>query len=415
MAAGDPHDLPIFTLADLPDRTHHVVLTPAHRWRVVIEWTVPTGKDILLETVLRLRRAGEQSSARISDLMQLPDDLVRHLLARVAAERMNIAPDGGTTSAGTRVAWVYRDIATSELWPQPADERPPLPVRFAGHIGSWAQGSAGRPVRVEGLLVTVDDRKPVAPTHVELARFSRASDDPHRRTVIVGSDESCLVASPVRSTSAGFVVETTLGTPQVGLSRRLMTLATEHRNIDHWLRKIPRSAPDLTLTEPLREAADELRDLLDELRRRAGPAPREISTATSHALLGSIEFTLRRLCDHLEYNTNRDANRPTAQPADGAAVARRLGLDDETFTQLVKAEPGSLDGTVNRLLAAERLMVSHPSSVLGRLARAASRWTRLAASRTDPPNSVIPLARDVVALCDEILQTSEVVDGREAG
>lgn len=403
MAAGNPHDLPAYTLADLPDRTRYVVLTPAHRWRVVIEWTVPTGKDILLETVLRLRDAGEQSPSRISDLMQLPDDLVRHLLARAAAERMHVAPDGGTTSTDTQVAWVYRDTATSELWPQPATQRPPLPIHFDRHVGSWEEGSAGRPVRLEGLRITADDREAVTPTHVELARFSRASDDPHRRTVIVGSDESCLVASPVRSTSAGFVIETTLGTPQVGLSRRLRQLAREHPYIDRWLRRIPMSAPDLAPAEPLREAMDELRDLLDDLLRRAGPAPREISTGTFHAFLGRIEFTLRRLCDHLGYSTNRDTTRSSDRPPDGAAVADCFGLDDETFKQLASAAPGSLDGAVNRLLDDERLVTASSPPVLGRLVLVATQWTQMAASRPDPTNSVVTLAREVVALCDEIL------------
>ena len=61
-----------------------MLLSPAVRWRVIVEQVSEIEHDVVLETVLRIRDAGEVSPTRIADLLQLPEDLVRHLLARAA-------------------------------------------------------------------------------------------------------------------------------------------------------------------------------------------------------------------------------------------------------------------------------------------------------------------------------------------
>ena len=65
-----------------------MLLTPAFRWRVIVEQVKEIEHDVLLETVLRIRDVGEESPTRIADLLQLPEDLIRHLLAWAAADQM---------------------------------------------------------------------------------------------------------------------------------------------------------------------------------------------------------------------------------------------------------------------------------------------------------------------------------------
>ena len=91
MASAGRHDLPVFTLADIQPRTRCMLLTPAIRWRVIVEQVSEIKHDIILETVLQIRAAGEKSAPRIADLLQLPEDLVRHLLAQAATEGMQVS------------------------------------------------------------------------------------------------------------------------------------------------------------------------------------------------------------------------------------------------------------------------------------------------------------------------------------
>ena len=51
MVSAERHDLPVYTLADLPPRARHVLLAPAVRWRVVVEQVVEIEHDVILDTV----------------------------------------------------------------------------------------------------------------------------------------------------------------------------------------------------------------------------------------------------------------------------------------------------------------------------------------------------------------------------
>src|SRR3954454_19706140 len=117
MAFGDSSRLP-YLLGEWPLKYRHALITPATRWRVFIEDQQQIEHDVILNTVLRLRQAGEKDASRISDLLQLPVDLIRHLLATADQERLDAANSGqSVVSVRSTVGWVYRDAATGELWP----------------------------------------------------------------------------------------------------------------------------------------------------------------------------------------------------------------------------------------------------------------------------------------------------------
>ena len=124
-----------------------MLLAPAFRWRVIVEQVSDVEHDVILETVLRIRDAGEESPTRIADLLQLPEDLIRHLLAWAAADQMKVTHDGQLQTSASRVGWVYRDIATGELWPDPGDEMPPLATRFISGYRAAVQPGYPRATR----------------------------------------------------------------------------------------------------------------------------------------------------------------------------------------------------------------------------------------------------------------------------
>src|SRR4051794_26299436 len=135
MASGDSTALPAYPLVsgDWPRKFGHALATPATRWRVFVEDLEPVDHDLVLNTVLRIRQAGERDATRISDLLQLPEDLIRYLLAVSDQERLDAANNGQEIVAlRSTVGWVYRDAATGELWPQPGEETAPLEVRYTG-------------------------------------------------------------------------------------------------------------------------------------------------------------------------------------------------------------------------------------------------------------------------------------------
>ena len=302
MVSAERHDLPVYTLADLPPRARHVLLAPAVRWRVVVEQVVEIEHDVILDTVLRIRAAGEASPTRIADLLQLPEDLVRHLLAQAAAGGMQVAGDGRLQKSSSTVAWIYRDLATGELWPDPAAEVPPLPVRFTSRYRArFDRGTAGRPIAVECLLLDTPETTAAEPTSIELARFSRASADRNRRTAIVSSGETCLVASRVVGLTTGCAVETTRGVPHLSLSQQLTSAGRQYEAVSRWLAGVPKAAAAAGADLPLRRAVSELRDVA-----AAGTPKREafepvtilsrVELCLGRALRGPVPVPARRPC-----------------------------------------------------------------------------------------------------------------------
>jgi hypothetical protein len=399
MASGARRDLPVYLLADLPRRTRHMLLAPAFRWRVIVEQVSDVEHDVILETVLRIRDAGEESPTRIADLLQLPEDLIRHLLAWAAADQMKVTHDGQLQTSASRVGWVYRDIATGELWPDPGDEMPPLATRFiSGYRAEFNRGTPGRPDIVECLLLDTPETIPANPTNFELARFSRASADPNRRTAIVSSGEPCLVASPVVGLPAGCIVQTTRGVPHLSLSRYLANAAQQSENVSRWLAGVPK-ATGLRGTElPLQRALSELRDVADDQTPTA-------QTFEAAAVLSRVEFCLSRFVDQFQYlhgiHTDADPG-----PGSVAVLSARFGLTEGDAGLLTESGCGTTSLKVTRLLLAASDM---DNPMLKDLAAAAVHFAALAQT-TGPSSAVTTLVKAVIALSDRLIASLEGAD-----
>ena len=399
MASGGRRDLPVYLLADLPRRPRHMLLTPAFRWRVIVEQVSEIEHDVILETVLRIRDAGEESPTRIADLLQLPEDLIRHLLAWAAADQMKVTHDGQLQTSASRVGWVYRDIATGELWPDPGDEVPPLATRFISRYrAEFNRGTPGRPDIVGCLLLDTPETTPANPTNFELARFSRASADPNRRTAIVSSGEPCLVASPVVGLTAGCIVQTTRGVPHLSLSRHLAKAAQQDENVSRWLAGVPKATALQGTELPLRRALSELRDVADDQKPTA-------QTFEAAAVLSRVELCLSRFVDQFQYLHGIHAE---ADPGPGsvAVLSARFGLTEGDAGLLTESGRGIISLKVARLLLAASDM---DSPMLKDLAAAAVQFIALAQT-TGPSSAVTTLVKAVIALCDRLMASLEGAD-----
>ena len=208
---------------------------------------------------------------------------------------MQVAGDGQLQKSSSTVAWIYRDLATGELWPDPAAEVPPLPVRFTSRYRArFDRGTAGRPIAVECLLLDTPETTAAEPTSIELARFSRASADRNRRTAIVSSGETCLVASRVVGLTTGCAVEATRGVPHLSLSQQLSRAGRQYEAVSRWLAGVPKAAAAAGADLPLRRAVSELRDVVT-----AGTPKREAFEPVT--ILSRVELCLGRFADQFQY------------------------------------------------------------------------------------------------------------------
>ena len=404
MASAVLHDLPAYTLADLPPRVQHVVLTPAVRWRVVVEDVIEIEHDVMLDAVLRIRAAGEKSPTRIADLLQLPEDLVRHLLLQAAASNMQVADDGRLQAGASRVSWIYRDMETGELWPHPAKEVPPLPLRFTSsrYRARFDRGTAGRPVPVNCLLMGTKQTTAAEPTSIELARFSRASAELNRRTALVSSGEPCMVASPVVGLTVGHAVWTTRGAPHLSLSQRLAQLGREQESVRRWLAEVPSSSATPHHDLPLRQAIAELRE---------ATADRKSIHQTLDAvtILSRIELCLSRFIDQFQYLHGITANSELAVDA-AISAGVRVGLNKDLAGKMAAAQRGSLGHKVLRLLLTQpdldQLLMNFVSN--------AADFTAMSVSSVDSP-ALQDLVDKTIDVCDRLAIASEGTNVKQAG
>ena len=389
----------MYFLADPPRRKRHMLLSPAVRWRVIVEQVSEIEHDVVLETVLRIRAAGEVSPTRIADLLQLPEDLVRHLLAQASTGGLRVTEDGQLQTSASKVAWVYRDTATGELWPDPAPEAPPLATRFTSRYRArFNRGTPGRPDIVECLLLDTPETTVAEPTSIELARFSRASNDPNRRTAVVSSGEECLVASPVVGLNAGCVVQTTRGVPHLSLSQHLARAGQKYENVSRWLAAVPKENVPQGTELPLRRALSELRDVAGD-RTQAG------ETFEADAILGRVELCLSRFVDQFRYLHGIDAE-ADPDPGSAAVLGARFGLTEDDAALLALSERGTTGRKVTRLLLAASDV---GSPALQGLMAATVQFTALA-QKTSPSSALTTLVEAVIALCDRLMTSLEGAD-----
>ncbi|MET7423602.1 hypothetical protein [Dactylosporangium sp. NPDC005555] len=401
MASVDLREMPVYALSERSRSgrsTRHTVLTPAARWRVVVEQLTPIPGDILLETVIQLRMAGETSNERISDLLQIPVDLVRHLQARILTDRLERSAGGQVRTGKSSVTWVYRDLATGELWPEPATDAPQMNVRYERKfVGTHVAGTAGRPVLIHCLVLDTEASEPREPTSIDLARFSSASKDPNRRTVLVSDAERCLVMSPLLRTTSDVAVMTSLGTPHVGLTQALSRFCAQNQQARRWLQNVPATdQPGRQRRTPLAAAIDELHEALADWR---------ISRPDRDHLISRAEFALRRACDQRWYTAHRDSFEASADEAGKARLIEKLGLSSEDANALIRAEIGSVEEVVLKLVS-EPAFIEIDAEWLRALADVTARWVQ--AARHSVQVSLEQLAQDVIDLCAQLQNSQEV-------
>ena len=404
MASAVWHDRPAYTLAALPPRSRHVVLTPAIRWRVIVEEVIEITHDVMLDAVLRIRAAGETSPTSIADLLQIPEDLVRHLLFQAAATRMQVTHDGRVEAGTSTVSWIYRDLETGELWPHPAKEVPPIALRFTSrNRARFDRGTAGRPIPVECLLMDTEHAMAADPTSVELARFSRASADPNRRTALVSAGEPCMIASPVVALTSGHAVWTTRGVPHLTLSQRLTELGRQHQSVRRWLATVPKSAAAPQSDLPLRQAMAELREVAAE--RKSSH-----QTVDDLTVLSRIELCLSRFVDQVCYAAGISST-GVLEAAAAASAGERAGLSRDLARTWARSDPGTAGHKVLRLLA---VTPDSDQSVLSELVACAADFTASAPESVLAP-ALESLANRTLDLCDRLVTTSEGADVQQAG
>jgi hypothetical protein len=403
MASAVWHDRPAYTLAALPPRSRHVVLTPAIRWRVIVEEVIEITHDVMLDAVLRIRAAGETSPTSVADLLQIPEDLVRHLLFQAAATRMQVTHDGRVEAGTSTVSWIYRDLETGELWPHPAKEVPPIALRFTSrNRARFDRGTAGRPIPVECLLMDTEHAMAADPTSVELARFSRASADPNRRTALVSAGEPCMIASPVVALTSGHAVWTTRGVPHLTLSQRLTELGRQRESVRRWLATVPKSAAAPQSDLPLRQAMAELREVAAE--RKSSH-----QTVDDLTVLSRIELCLSRFVDQVCYAAGISST--GVLEAAAASAGERAGLSRDLARRWARSDPGTAGHKVLRLLA---VTPGIDQSVLSELVACASDFTAIAPESVLAP-ALESLVNRTLDLCDRLVTTSEGTDVQQAG
>ncbi len=401
MASAVWRDRPVYTLAPLPAQSRHVVLTPAIRWRVIVEEIIEIKHDVMLDAVLRIRAAGESSPTSIADLLQIPEDLVRHLLFQAAAARMEVAHDGRVRAGASTVSWIYRDVETGELWPHPAKEVPPIAVRFtARNRARFDRGTAGRPIPVECLLMDTKHTTAADPTSVELARFSRASADPNRRTALVSAGEPCLIASPVVALTSGHAVWTTRGVPHLTLSQRLADVAEHSESVRRWLATVPTSAADHQVDLPLRQATAELREVMGE-RKSTYEGVDDLT------VLSRVELCLSRFVDQVRYTAGISGT-GASEAAAAASAGERAGISPDLARKWALSDPRTVGNKVLRLASAKPDV---DQSLLSELVACASDFTAIAPGSVLEP-ALENLVNRTLELCERLVTASEGTDGQ---
>lgn len=405
MAFDANQSLPPYLLGAWPWKVRHALVTPATRWRVFIEDQEPVEHDIILNTVLRIRQAGETDPSRIADLLQLPEPLIRYLLATANQERLDASRSGKSVVAlRSTVGWVYRDAATGELWPQPGEQMEALEIRFSGSFrGRFESGTAGRRTSIDALLLDTHETGDLEPTAVELARFSR-SDDARMRTAVISSGEPCLVVSPVTKDQSGLAVLTTQDAPHLSLGRLLNTAVDQHESVAKWAKTVPMATLEVRKS-PLELSLDELAETLEHL--RVG----EFRTLATPHLTALIDLALGRWVDQYRHHAGLAAADALLSNDDCRTVSENYGLGANVAVRWASAPRSDSRRKVLELLAA-RLRSTDPR--IRDLSVVAARYDSIVVSGS-PPQELVELARQMAHLGQLLLSEEGSTHGQAEG
>ncbi|WP_159599057.1 hypothetical protein [Agromyces humi] len=396
MDSGDSRDLPAYLLGRWPLQRRHALLTPAVRWRVFIEDQQQIDNDVILNTVLRIRQAGERDAARIADLLQLPEDLILYLLATADQQRLGAANSGQAVVAlRSTVGWVYRDAVTGELWPEPGEQVEPLDIRFTGRFRArFEMGTAGRRTSIDSLLLDSRESGQLMPSATELARFSRSSDA-HKRTAVISSGEHCLVVSPVSRDKSGLAVLTTQDAPQLSLGRLLNSAREQFESVASWANEVPFGAEEGKKSS-LEVALDELAALLGRL------GIGDFRTLASAHVVSVIELTLGRWVDDYRYRTGLDGTAGRLSEDVAQLVATIYGLSQDEVRRWASSPRSDCRRKVVELLVAR-----------GRSADPLIREVASATARYDSLASNDASARDLEKLAHAVLDLGRILTSEE--
>ncbi len=349
MASVIDKDLPVYRIFDWSRPYRHALVTPATRWRVVIEELVTQNNDIILETVLRIRQAGERDAARISDLLQLPEELIRYLVTAANQTGMSAVTGGGIVAKVSSVGWLYRDVATGELWPQLGNQVAPIDIAYTALRGRFKIGTSGRPQWIDALILDSDEHHDFEPSALELARFSKSKES-SKRTALISKGESCFVVSPVERDRSGLAVLTSYETPHLSLGR-LLEAAQANPLVESWADKIQDTTPN-SHESSLAISLNELDTLIDDLNSLGFGS---ISRSHFESL---IDLAIGRWVDHFcKVKQLTGIVSPTSEDARG--VADRFPLEPDTTTSWM-----ALHKSDSRRKVLELLVRGQPNSRL---------------------------------------------------
>jgi hypothetical protein len=359
---------------------------------VFIEDQQPIDHDVILNTVLRIRQAGERDAGHIADLLQLPEDLILYLLATADQQRLDAANSGQSIVAlRSTVGWVYRDAATGELWPEPGEQVEPLEIRYSGRFrGRFEMGSAGRRTSGDSLLLDSHESAHLTPSASELARFSRSSEA-QKRTAVISSGEHCLVVSPVSRDKTGLAVLTTQDAPQLSLGRLLNSASEQFESVAGWAREIPMREPEGRKSS-LELALAELSTLLGNV------SVGEFRTLAPAHVLSVIELTLGRWVDHYRYRFGLSATSIRLTADQTQAVATMYAVTSNEVLSWASTLRSDARRKVVELLVS-RLTPVDP--LLRELAAATARYDSLARG--------VPSASDLVDLAHQLLSLGTIL------
>ncbi|NPD06537.1 hypothetical protein HN031_17820 [Nocardioides sp. zg-1308] len=336
MATYDQRELPVHLAAELDGGTTLAVLAPAQRWRTLVDGVKRERGDVLLTTVARLTAVG-CGALQISEALQLPHDLIDHLVARVRLERIKVAEDGRTLVSETAdVGWTYRDLISDDLCPVIGPQFPPVGIRWQGqHKATFSPGTTGNPRPISAVALFARRSEPARPTPYELARLTSNKSFGEPRLRLVGASETCLLVHPVLVVDGEIVVTDVTGRPQLRLTRALREGAEKQAVLRTWISRAVATESASTVPDradsPLGRAVAALsRARHDFQAHRSAPA--------AERLLDSVELVLGRYCAETWFRIEVDPATVPPATVDMRSFAAAFGLAESDAAALLGAD-----------------------------------------------------------------------------